>query len=169
MYVNVNYIYIHANPERSKMEPVVNALKTAENWLDARGRTAWVIATVLAFIFAWPIGIALLVYIIWSNKMSRLSARCSGRSWSRESRFSPTGNAAFDAYREETLKRLMDEQEAFQSFLDKLRKAKDQAEFDQFMDDRKRRPTREAQPDVQDVTPTQEAPRNDGGAAPFPA
>ena len=51
-----------------------------------------------------------------------------------------SGNHAFDEYREETLKRLEDEQNEFQSFLERLRHAKDKAEFDQFMDDRKNHP-----------------------------
>jgi hypothetical protein len=44
-----------------------------------------------------------------------------------------TGNTAFDSYRAETLKRLEEERDAFLSFLDELRSAKDRAEFDQFM------------------------------------
>lgn len=51
----------------------------------------------------------------------------------RGSASAQTGNTAFDAYREETLRRLETEREAFTAFLDRLRKAKDQAEFDQFM------------------------------------
>jgi hypothetical protein len=47
-----------------------------------------------------------------------------------------TGNAAFDAYREETLRRLEEEAEEFQTFLERLRKARDKAEFDQFMAER---------------------------------
>jgi hypothetical protein len=47
-----------------------------------------------------------------------------------------TGNTAFDSYREETLKRLEEERDAFLSFLDQLRAAKDRAEFDQFMSSR---------------------------------
>ena len=50
-----------------------------------------------------------------------------------------SGNTAFDAYKAETLRRLEDEQEAFESFLQRLRDAKDKAEFDQFMDDRANR------------------------------
>ncbi len=57
-----------------------------------------------------------------------------------------SGNSAFDAYRNETLKRLEDEQSAFQSFLGRLREARDQAEFDQFMDEMKDRGT--PQPDA---------------------
>lgn len=54
-----------------------------------------------------------------------------GRHMSRSS-----GNSAFDAYRADTIRRLEQEQEAFEAFLQRLREAKDKAEFDQFMDDR---------------------------------
>lgn len=47
------------------------------------------------------------------------------RSKSRSS-----GNNAFDEYREETLKRLEEEQEEFHAYLDRLRQDKDKAEFD---------------------------------------
>ena len=48
-----------------------------------------------------------------------------------------SGNRAFDEYREETLRRLEDEQREFVEFLDRLRHAKDKAEFDQFMAERR--------------------------------
>jgi hypothetical protein len=51
-----------------------------------------------------------------------------------------SGNRAFDEYRAETLRRLEDEQRDFFEFLNRLRQAKDKAEFDQFMNDRGRRP-----------------------------
>ncbi len=54
--------------------------------------------------------------------------------------FAPSGNRAFDEYREETLRRLEDEQKEFKGFLDRLRQAKDKAEFDQFMAERRNRP-----------------------------
>lgn len=57
----------------------------------------------------------------------------------------PSGNSAFDAYKAETLRRLETEQEAFETFLERLRDAKDKAEFDQFMDDRETRAAAEAQ------------------------
>jgi hypothetical protein len=47
-----------------------------------------------------------------------------------------SGNQAFDEYREETLRRLEEEQREFQQFLGRLRMAKDKAEFDQFMTER---------------------------------
>ena len=49
---------------------------------------------------------------------------------------SSSGNAAFDAYKADTLQRLEEEQGNFEEFLKRLRDAKDKAEFDQFMDDR---------------------------------
>ncbi len=116
------------------MSTLIRWLRDAEAWLDARGKGAWIAAMVLGFIFLWPVGLALLFYMIWSNRMS-----CSSNFKNRmQRRFNTSGNTAFDAYRDETLKRLEDEQSAFHSFLDRLRKAKDQSEFDQFMDDRKR-------------------------------
>jgi len=51
-----------------------------------------------------------------------------------------SGNRAFDEYRAETLRRLEVEQREFQVFLGRLRMAKDKAEFDQFMADRRTRP-----------------------------
>jgi hypothetical protein len=50
-----------------------------------------------------------------------------------------SGNRAFDEYRAETLRRLEEEQGEFIEFLDRLRHARDKAEFDQFMADRGRR------------------------------
>lgn len=66
----------------------------------------------------------------------------------------PTGNTAFDAYKSETLRRLEQEQTEFEAFLERLREAKDQAEFDQFMDDRSRRAAEEARRD-DETAPTE--------------
>ena len=49
-----------------------------------------------------------------------------------------SGNWAFDEYRAETLRRLEEEQREFKEFLSRLRHAKDKAEFDQFMAERRR-------------------------------
>ena len=50
-----------------------------------------------------------------------------------------SGNMAFDEYREATLKQLEEDQREFTVFIDQLRRAKDQREFDDFMSDRMRR------------------------------
>lgn len=47
-----------------------------------------------------------------------------------------SGNSAFDAYKADTLRRLEQEQNDFEAFLERLRAAKDKSEFDQFMDER---------------------------------
>jgi hypothetical protein len=52
-----------------------------------------------------------------------------------------SGNRAFDEYRADTLRRLEDEQKEFHDFLGRLRMAKDKAEFDQFMAERRNSPT----------------------------
>ncbi|MCQ0092790.1 DUF2852 domain-containing protein [Roseovarius sp. M141] len=108
-------------------------LERAAHWLDERGKPAWIAVTVIGFIFFWPVGLAILAYIIWSKRMF---GTCTKRRTSAPSMTRSSGNSAFDAYRDETLRRLQDEQANFESFLDRLRQAKDKAEFDQFMDDR---------------------------------
>lgn len=114
------------------MHRITDWLKQAEAWLDERGRAAWIVTIVLAFVLAWPLGLAILAYWIWSGRMSC----CKNRRSRRRRIGRPTGNAAFDEYRDETLRRLEEEQTAFESFLDRLRKARDKAEFDQFMAER---------------------------------
>ena len=72
------------------------------------------------------------------------SKSCSGRnrSYSRGSRYdhhpanNSSGNTAFDSYKSEMLRRLETEHDAFETFLQRLRDAKDKSEFDMFMDDR---------------------------------
>ena len=109
----------------------------SEAWFDSKGKGAWIAAMVLGFVFFWPIGLAFLFYMIWSKRM--FNGSCS----SRKARFrtgsnamTTTGNSAFDAYKADTLRRLEQEQHDFESFLERLREAKDKAEFDQFMNDR---------------------------------
>jgi len=121
--------------ERHWSDRARDGLERGRDWLDARGRAAWIVAMVLGFVLFWPVGLALLAYMIWSNRMS-----CN--SWGRRARHrqamaGETGNVAFDTYRAETLKRLEEERAAFTSFLDQLRAAKDQAEFEQFMASRR--------------------------------
>jgi hypothetical protein len=125
--------------------------------LDDIGKPAWIGLMVLSFIIFWPLGLALLAFLIWSGrmgcwrhadrwhdrmhrKMERLQekmGRAPGRWYGPQG---SSGNVAFDEYREETLRRLEEEQQEFRSFLDRLRHAKDKAEFDQFMADRRNNP-----------------------------
>lgn len=140
----------------SGMERVRTWLGRVEAKLDEYGRPGWLAAMVVGFILFWPIGLGILGYMLWSGRMG-----CWGKSerrarrWSAKHAAGSTGNAAFDAYREETLRRLEDEREAFAAFLERLRHAKDQAEFDQFMSERSRADTA---PDTPSSTPMGGAP-----------
>ena len=105
--------------------------------MDSYGKGAWIAAMVLGFILFWPIGLALLFFLIWSNRMG-----CKGRHWQRRGRHMggstrSSGNSAFDEYKAATISRLEDEQSAFKDFLESLRRSKDKAEFDEFMKDMK--------------------------------
>ncbi|WP_210527543.1 DUF2852 domain-containing protein [Rubellimicrobium arenae] len=128
-------------------------LGKAEDWLDDRGKGAWIAAMIVGFVLFWPVGLAILAYMIWSKRMFSKhrhdgfgrSMMCGSRrekmdQWrNARTAMRPSGNAAFDAYKAETLRRLEDEQRAFEEFLARLREARDKAEFDQFMEDRARR------------------------------
>ena len=85
----------------------------------------------------------------WERKIARMQEKMEimrarmDRVRSRGGWFGPTtsGNHAFDEYRSETLRRLEEEQREFKDFLARLRFAKDRAEFDQFMAERRGRPS----------------------------
>ena len=115
-------------------------LARAEGWLDSKGKWAWIAAIILGFVLFWPVGLALLFYMIWSKNMFK--SGCSSHRMSRRNTFRSSGNTAFDSYKADTLRRLEEEQTAFQEFLNRLREAKDKAEFDQFMQDREARAAR---------------------------
>ena len=121
--------------------------------LDEYGKGAWVAVMVLSFIIFWPAGLAILAYLIWSGRMNcwkhggpgRWHYRRRGATRDHEYQAgrhegASSGNHAFDEYREETLKRLEDEQSEFQAFLERLRHAKDKQEFDDFMAERRDKP-----------------------------
>lgn len=127
--------------------------------LDELGKPAWIVLMILGFWFWWPLGLATLAFIFgsgrmscwnhhngtdhWQRKMSRLQekldrmrGKTGGAWWANPP---SSGNRAFDEYRADTLRRLEDEQKEFRDFLDRLRHARDKAEFDQFMADRRNR------------------------------
>jgi len=121
--------------------------------LDDLGKPAWIGLMVLSFMAFWPAGLAVLAYLLWSGRMRCWKQGGFGRwqqagmdrmqgardRWCGGARQSDTsGNHAFDEYRNETLRRLEDEQRDFLAFLKRLRHAKDKAEFDQFISERDR-------------------------------
>ncbi len=135
--------------------------------LDELGTGAWIALTIIGFVIWWPLGLGLLAFTIWSgrmtcwnsrsverwqNKMERMQSRMDrmrdrmeraggggggGGWWGGDPPSS--GNRAFDEYRAETLRRLEEEQREFKDFLHRLRQAKDKAEFDMFMAERRNR------------------------------
>jgi hypothetical protein len=124
--------------------------------IDDFGRPAWLALMVIGFIVFWPIGLAILAYIIWSGRMSmdewrdRAAARWEHKrerferrmqAWGGGPHLRPSGNRAFDEYREQALRKLEEEANEFRSFLERLRMAKDRAEFDDFMRERGTRDT----------------------------
>ena len=140
--------------------------------IDDFGRPAWIALMVLGFIVYWPIGLAVLAYIIWSGRMgcggwhhggdveewrTRAIERVNraAEHWERkrarwEERMQhgrhrghglhETGNRAFDEYRAESLRKLEEEANEFRGFLERLRMARDRAEFDEYMKERRNRP-----------------------------
>jgi Protein of unknown function (DUF2852) len=103
---------------------------------------AWIGLMAAGFALFWPLGLAVLIYLVWSGKMM-----CCGpmARWKDDLRtalgvgrgdYGSSGNTAFDAYRDATLKRLEGEQRAFADFLGRLRSAKDREEFERFMAER---------------------------------
>ena len=121
-------------------------------------RPAAIAFTVLGFIFWWPVGLAILFYMLGSGRMGcfgrgrRAMYQQSGQNagpcgdwmaWAcgtDERPAATSGNRAFDEYKAETLRRMEEEQKEFGAFLDRLRFAKDKAEFDAFMAERRTRP-----------------------------
>ena len=112
---------------------------------------------VLGFVVWPPLGFIVLGYIIWGEYLGGSAEKASsfvnrGRQFARENRGrwhhngfrnSASGNAAFDDYREEQLRRLDEERRrldeeinAFHEHMANLRKARDREEFDRFMRDR---------------------------------
>jgi hypothetical protein len=105
-----------------------------------------IVATVMAFEAFWLAGLALAIVLAVHGFGRRSEFRFSRRTKARSKvadepeieQPKSSGNASFDAYRAEVLKRLEDEQKTFVSFLDRLRDAKDKSEFDAFMNERSR-------------------------------
>jgi hypothetical protein len=132
---------MYSTTDTARPGGIRTAFRRAEAWLDARGKGAWIAAMVLGFVIFWPVGLALLAYMIWGKQMFARS--CGQRRHAHHHHHSArwgqtTGNTAFDTYKAEALRRLEDEQDAFEAFLQRLRSSKDKAEFDAFMEDRAR-------------------------------
>ena len=123
--------------------------------IDEFGKPAWIALMILGFIWWWPLGLAILAFMIGSGRMgcwnhtgmgrwqNKVDSMRSGINW-WGTRPPSSGNRAFDEYRTDTLRGLEEEQREFKEFLQRLRFAKDRAEFDQFMAERRNRPSDDA-------------------------
>jgi Protein of unknown function (DUF2852) len=160
---------MHSYTDTAQPGGIRSFFHRAEAWLDQRGKWAWIAAMVLGFVVFWPVGLALLAYMIWGKRM--FSSSCGHRrahnhdrshAWGRHAyrAAQPTGNFAFDAYKTEALRRLEEEQEAFEAFLQRLRNSKDKTEFDAFMEERAR--TTAAQDSAEDTA----GPKPEAGSRP---
>ncbi|KQT43071.1 hypothetical protein ASG43_16245 [Aureimonas sp. Leaf454] len=120
-------------------------------------RPAWTPATIAmmvgGFMLYWPLGLAVLAYILWGERLEgfrrdvnrstdRFAAFCRSSGGGRAMPFATarTGNVAFDDWRERELTRLDEERRKlneahaeFEAYARELRRAKDQEEFDRFM------------------------------------
>ncbi len=114
--------------------------------LDEYGKGAWIALIILGFVSFWPIGLVALFFVLFSGRARAWKMEQRGRwhnaggrgcGWAFGGHARSSGNAAFDDYRAETLRRLEEEQKEFVEYLEKLRQAKDKEEFDRFMADRK--------------------------------
>lgn len=120
-------------------------------------RPAWTPVTIammiIGFMLFWPLGLAMLAYILWGDRLDQFKSdvnkateRASCAFSKRDTPFrsaGPTGNVAFDDWRESELKRLHEERmkldamrAEFDEYARELRRAKDEAEFKSFMANR---------------------------------
>jgi biopolymer transport protein ExbB/TolQ len=127
-------------------------------------RPDWTPATialmVLGFVVFWPLGLAMLAYILFgerlqafkrdaNEKIDGFSKSCRGAARWRNNGFGhhhSTGNMAFDDWRKAEMDRMeeerrkLDEMRAdFDGYMRELRRARDQEEFDRFMRERNSR------------------------------
>ncbi len=124
-------------------------------WIRPEWNPATIALMVLGFVIFWPLGLAMLAYILFGDRLQefkrdanrafdanfkRHGYGCKGHKGHWHQR---TGNVAFDDWREKELERIeeerrkLDEMKAeFDEYLRELRRAKDEKEFSRFMRDR---------------------------------
>lgn len=115
-------------------------------------RPAWtpftVFLMVIGFLVAWPLGLLMLAYILWGDRIPEFKRNATAFSYNNgfrdRSSSSASGNVAFDEYRRQEMKRLDEERRRleqerrdFETYAANLRRAKDQEEFNRFMSDRR--------------------------------
>ena len=133
----------------------------------ARWKPLEILAMILGFIVFWPIGLAIVLWKIWQRStgyegdlgsflQEKWQAKAAhnwncggfGSNGRHASRWGmrPTGNRAFDEWRDAELARLEEEhrklvaaEREFAEYMENLRRARDREEFDRFMNERRNR------------------------------
>lgn len=138
-------------------------------------RPAWTPATialmVLGFIVYWPLGLAMIAYILWGDRLEGFKRDVNSatdgifrgfRNACPAGGASSTGNAAFDEWRRNELDRLAEERRKldearaeFEAYAREVRRAKDKEEFDRFKAERrsasKKAPAMKSGSDITDI------------------
>ena len=94
--------------------------------LDQRGKGAWIALMVVGFVVAWPAGLGLLLYILWTGRMGQRP-----KKW-QIVQTKPAPKAArgdFETLRAEEINRVTREAEGLAAHLNRLRQAKDEHAF----------------------------------------
>lgn len=146
-------------------------------------RPAWTPVTiammVIGFMIAWPLGLAMIAYIIWGDRLEIFkddinkatdkvadTFRNAGRNTeapaqTHKTYTRPSGNAAFDDWREKEFtcldeeRRKLDETRAeFDEYQRDLQRARDKEEFEEFLKSRKRKPAPRSKKSGGDVIET---------------
>jgi hypothetical protein len=149
LYVNVIYIYIKEKimPCDAIEPPWQSASVNHMGNYEGRRRARWsafeIAAMVLGFVVFWPVGLAILFWILWNKRHGRevtLPGWVPRVGVWGQTLDTGTGNSAFEEWKRAELDRLEEErrklaaaQAEFQEFLEQLKRAKDREEFDRFL------------------------------------
>jgi Protein of unknown function (DUF2852) len=108
-------------------------------WWSTYGPAPWMFfGPMMMFLFMLAFMVGMLFLMRMMGRRAAAEAGPIGPRFGLASR--PADRpGAFEQYRDETLRRLDQEQREFQEFIASLRKAKDKAEFEQFMAERRGR------------------------------
>jgi len=106
---------------------------------------AWAAVWLVAALFwlAWPLVLLVFGAIAW-RRQSRYWQQFQSSPGARQTPAQPfsknSGNAAFEEYRADTMRRLDEEREKFRDFLEQRRQAKDSEAFERYITERWERP-----------------------------
>ncbi len=129
-------MYTTSSPYQAKVNINRGRVRKPSRWTPVG-----IAAIVFGFMVWWPLGMGILAYIVWGGSVDDLISDGIDKlrgTINPASAPASSGNAAFDAYRNEVLRDLEKQQEEFDDFVEHLRQARDREEFERFMDSRKK-------------------------------